>query len=151
MKKLFFLIIVLLCPLAVHAEGMNSERGMIGAGIVIGGPTGVCGKYWVTNYQAVDAVFSVVGENNVYLRADYLFHDFRALPAPEEGKLPLYYGPGFEIESKGTGGIRAVIGVDYLFKDYPFDIFLQIAPVLKFSPTVSLSFSGGFGARYYWR
>jgi hypothetical protein len=146
MKKFLLLIVILLGPVAAYAEG-----GQMGAGIVVGSPTGVSGKYWLTDYQAVDGVFSVIGENNVYIHADYLFHDFRALPKPEKGKLPMYFGGGFELETKGVGGLRGIVGADYLFEDYPFDIFIEVGPVLKFSPTVSLNFSGGFGARYYWR
>jgi hypothetical protein len=139
-------IAILLFPLAA----VSAEGGKLGAGIVVGEPTGISGKYWLTNYQAVDAAFSVIEENNLYFQVDYLFHDFRSLPVPEKGKLPIYFGPGLELETKGIGGLRAVAGASYMFEDYPFEAFIELAPVLKFSPSVTVHFSGGLGIRYYW-
>jgi hypothetical protein len=147
MKKFVLLCIVLLCPLALRAEG-----GSLGAGATVGNISGFCAKYWLTSYQAVDGAVSMIEDNNLYVHADYLFHDFRTLPKPEKGRLPLYYGPGIELESRGVFGVRAVGGICYMFEDYPFDLFIEIAPVLKFSSeNTVLNFSGNIGLRYYWQ
>ncbi|OGS18598.1 MAG: hypothetical protein A2219_06675 [Elusimicrobia bacterium RIFOXYA2_FULL_50_26] len=119
------------------------------AGIVIGSPTGINGKYWIDSNNAIDAVISVVEKNEAYLHADYLWHDYKAFPEPEEGKLPLYYGAGVRVQSTSGIGLRGVIGINYLFADYPFDIFLELAPVLTFNDGAGLHFSGGLGGRYY--
>jgi hypothetical protein len=121
-----------------------------GAGIIIGSPTGVSFKYWMGNRNAIDAAFSIISKNDLYLHADYLWHDYAALPRPEEGRLPLYYGIGAAVASSDKVGIRGVIGIEYLFADYPFDIFLELAPVLLIAPDVDLTFTGGLGARYFW-
>ena len=50
----------------------------MGAGIILGEPTGVSLKYWLTETSALDAGFtwSFVDENAFQIQADYLIHNF---------------------------------------------------------------------------
>lgn len=117
-------------------------------GIVIGSPTGICGKYWIDRRHAVDGVLAIPKEDDVYLHGDYLWHDFSAFPKPEQGSLPLYYGVG-GVVSVDRAGVRGVIGISYIFEGYPFDLFIELAPVLKIAPGAGLFLTGGLGGRYY--
>jgi hypothetical protein len=147
MKRLFFALILLLSPCLSQAA--SPDR--FGLGIVIGYPLGITGKYWLGTRNAVDGALAVFGENDLYLHMDYLWHDYRAFPKPEEGKLPLYYGVGGSLASHHGLGVRGVIGINYLFQGYPFDLFMELGPVLYFAPDVDLTFTGGIGGRYYFQ
>ncbi len=141
--------IVLLCLLGVLPCALSAQERDMGAGLVIGDPVGISGKMWLSRRNAVDGAFSVVSGNKLYLHGDYLWHDYAAFPEPEEGKLPLYYGVGARIISDGQFGVRGVIGIEYIFDGYPFDLFLELAPVLDIAEDAGLRFTGGFGGRYF--
>ena len=143
------LLCALLCaPGACFAADSRDQKNM-GAGIVIGSPVGITGKYWLSRENAIDGVFSVLGSNEIYLHADYLWHDYRAFPEPEEGKLPLYYGVGGSFTSDGDVSVRVPVGIAYMFEGYPFDVFLELAPVITFFHDEGFGLRGGIGARYY--
>jgi len=42
-----------------------------------------------------------------------------------------------------------VIGLEYIFQDAPFDIFLELAPTMDIVPATGLWLQGGLGARFY--
>jgi hypothetical protein len=46
-------------------------------------------------------------------------------------------------------GIRAPVGVSYIFDDLPIDIFAEIGPALDVTPDVKGEITGGIGARYW--
>jgi hypothetical protein len=144
-KRILFMAAVLGLAGAAVAQ---AEVTKFGLGIVVGSPTGISGKYWIDSRHAIDGVFSLPGKNEVYLHGDYLWHDFRAFPAPERGRLPLYYGVG-GVASSDRVGVRGIGGIEYIFDDYPFDLFLELAPVMGLAPDFDLSFAGGLGGRYY--
>jgi hypothetical protein len=154
MKKIIMAVCLaallpVLCLGAARARGHSGGRGF-GAGIVIGSPTGINGKYWLGARHAIDGTLSVLSKDEVYLHGDFLWHDYAAFPKPEEGRLPLYYGVGGVLTSERLG-VRGVIGISYIFDGYPFDIFLELAPVMYIYDTFDLRFTGGLGARYYFR
>ena len=145
MKCLYVLLIVVVLQVAAFC----GERDF-GAGIAVGLPTGITAKYWLGSSNTIDAAFGMASGDDVYFHVDYLWHDYHALPLPEEGKLPLYYGVGPVVKSSNHIGIRGVIGIEYLFADYPFDLFIELAPVLTMSPEGDFGFTGLLGGRYYW-
>ena len=42
-----------------------------------------------------------------------------------------------------------VFGIGYMFEDAPFDLFLEIAPILDLLPSTKMSANAGFGARFF--
>lgn len=48
-------------------------------------------------------------------------------------------------------GIRAPIGLAYLFPERSWEIFGEVAPILDFTPSTRVEFNAGFGIRYYFR
>ena len=113
----------------------NSE-----VGVIIGNPTGISGKYFISNKNAVDCV---VGFGSGFMaHLDYLWHNFESLKV-NEGKLPYYYGGGFLITGKNFC-VQGKIGLEYLFDTNPLGIFIEVAPAIG----TDFIFQGGVGVRY---
>jgi hypothetical protein len=130
-----------------------------GIGIIVGEPTGLSLKYWLDEEHAVDgaAAWSYSENDSFQLHSDYLIHNYDWL---ESDKLPVYYGIGARVKFKdddGRGrnenhaifGIRAPIGITYLFEDEPVDLFFEVVPVLDLSPEVELDINAALGIRFY--
>ena len=146
MKKI--IIIALLC---VISAGMKAQDSGLGAGIIIGEPTGLSGKTWLSSNDAIDAgVAWSISNGWFHIHADYLRHVFGLIPV-EKGKLPLYFGIGAKI---GFGndvslGARVPVGLAYLFDGTPLDVFIEIVPGLEIIPDTQFDMGGGIGVRYW--
>ncbi len=150
--------IVLLSICLLTLAGQNSsgqEQRGFGLGIILGEPTGISMKGWLSNANAIDAgvAWSFRRETSLHVHADYLWHSFNVFSTKEE--IPLYYGIGGRIKvgrNEDTRlGARVVVGVDFLLHDAPLDFFLEVAPILDLTPSTELNGNAGFGARYWFR
>ncbi len=131
----------------------SQDRGF-GLGIILGSPTGISGKYWVTGSNAVDFGFGYSFARHggrLHLHADYLWHSFNIIRSSE--RFPIYYGIGgrFKVRENDDGslGIRGVIGLNWLSRTLPLDVFLEVAPIFRIFPSTSLDFDAGLGARFW--
>jgi hypothetical protein len=118
-----------------------------GLGLEVGEPTGLNGKYFLSESGALDfGVGWIYGhyyyDDGVHLYADYLWHPTSLASSPSL-ELPLYIGVGvrywdFEYCDRdfcydGSAiGIRVPIGIAFDFNNAPLDIFLQLVPVIDF-------------------
>lgn len=147
---------------------MKAQSSGFGAGIIIGEPTGVSVKGWISADRAIDGglAWSLRGASYFSIHADYLFHNMELIKL-NKGRLPLYYGPGARIRtwsgnrywdrgrwydyegSRASLGVRFPVGLDYLPDNSPVDIFLEIAPCLDLLPATSFDVEGGIGVRYW--
>jgi hypothetical protein len=84
------------------------------------------------------------------VHADYLWHNF-GLFKVSKGKLPLYYGLGLSgvLASDFVLGVRGVVGLDYMFKGVPLDLFFEAAPTLNLIPGTDFDVGFGLGMRYF--
>jgi hypothetical protein len=145
-----FLVVLVLLP----ASAMAQREGF-GIGVIVGEPTGFSVKQWLSAKTAVDAAiaWSFARESSFHLHADYLVHAFDEFNTTEG--VPIYYGIGGRLKSSKGGdarlGVRGVIGIGYLFREAPIDLFFEMAPILDVTPSTELSINGGFGARYFIR
>lgn len=142
---LFGLAMLVVPPAHAQDEGF-------GAGIILGEPTGLSAKAWVSRQNAVDfgLAYSFRRDGYFHLHGDYLWHFPHAIQAPQ--RIPLYTGLGARLAvGKGSGvfGIRIPFGIAYWLSEAPIEFFLEIAPVLDLAPATELSGNGGIGARYY--
>lgn len=151
--KRIHLIFILLGIFCIMINNADARGDGFGAGIIIGEPTGISLKGWLSQKTAIDVglAWSFTGETALHLHADYLMHSFNVFETDET--IPLYYGIGGRIKlgdnEKSRLGIRMVVGVSYIFKTAPFDLFLEVAPILDLAPKSELRFNAGFGARFY--
>jgi hypothetical protein len=148
MKKL----LTLLCLLAVGTGQLWAQKaGEFGAGVVLGSPTGITGKYWLNGSRALDAGLGF--DSNVLIYGDYLWHSFQVLPQPAEGKMPLYLGLGLQLgdtrHDNNDLSLRAVGGISYWLPRNPIEIFFELVPVFHFSQNGGSDLNAGLGLRYY--
>ncbi len=150
MRKSFILLILFL--LSIISVSLAQEKGF-GIGVLFGEPTGVSGKLWLGETNALDmaAAWSFKGDGNLLLQADYVWHSFNLLSV-SSGKLPLYFGIGGRIifaKNDINLGVRVPVGLDYMFSGAPVDIFLEIVPILDLTPSTDFDIGGGIGVRYW--
>jgi len=124
-----------------------------GLGIIVGDPTGLSGKQWLSRQTAIDVGLAWSFRNNGYvnLHADYLWHFESAITSSE--RFVPYVGVGGRL---GTGsstrlGVRIVGGLAFWPHEAPFDVFIEIAPIMDLVPSTTLTANGGIGARFFFR
>ena len=161
MKSTYIACLVVLVGFSVTA---NAQRSGTGVGVILGEPTGISLKHWMSPNTAIDgaAAWSLEGADEFQFHADYLFHNFSALQQDLKGQGSVYYGVGGLVrfkEDNGKGddnddtevGIRFPIGIDYFLKQWPADIFMEIAPILDLLPGTEIDLNAGVGIRYYFQ
>lgn len=136
-------------PEEVKVAPTQAVRHPWGVGLIIGDPTGVTVKYWLTPRSAWDfALGSQLSLAGVGAHADYLYHIPVIADTPE---APLFVGGGAFLGGGGNqmaAGLRGVVGMTYLFEE-PFDIFMQLSPTLAVSPGFEFYFTFSIGGRIY--
>ena len=133
----------------------SSHAGKFGVGATFGEPIGADVKYWFNEKIAIDGAmgYSFHPDTDLYLHSDILYHIFHLFPVPH-GQLPLYFGVGGLLRIRNDDnpnefGIRAPVGVSYMFENAPVDIFMEVAPTLDVAPGVRGEVTGGIGVRYW--
>lgn len=134
-----------------------------GLGLMLGVPTGLSGKYYLSRNTALDFGFGAYGRyrdtrDSLHLHVDFLWHPV-VLAKAEPFWLPLYFGVGgrylaFDNDfGDGTHlGARVVGGIMMDFERVPLDIFLEFAFVLDIvvsNDREHSDFNGALGVRYY--
>jgi hypothetical protein len=151
MKKYFYEMMTGLCVMCGAAAAEHTQFGL---GIILGVPTGIDGKYWLTNDRAIEgAVAWNFNDSYFSVQADYLWHFFQAISV-ETGQLPLDVGIGAYLAAGhhwAGVGIRIPLGISYIFSGAPLDIFFHIAPTLRLVPDTDFGLGGGIGIRYYFK
>ena len=162
MKRILPLVFVLLGPSAF------AQSSGFGLGIMLGDPTGVSGKGWISGDRAIDfgVAWNFAYTGAFHLHGTYLFHNMDLIPVGK-GKLPLYYGPGIRIRAWGDNGYyrhgkyyqydgaytqlgaRLPVGLAYLFEGAPVDVFFEVAPTLNLIPNTYVDLDLALGGRYW--
>jgi len=148
---ILFLILIFLTP---SSRGMAYEKNDFGLGIILGSPTGLSGKFWLGKSIAFDAAaaWSFSREGRFQIHGDYLWHNFNLIKV-EEGSFPLYYGLGFRVNfgDETEAGVRFPIGLEYLFPRAPFDVFIEVVPILRVIKETDFEIDGAIGARFFFK
>ncbi len=160
MLKPLRIALLLLC--CIPSMVLAQDNGF-GLGIILGEPTGVSAKLWLSRRSAVDGAiaWSFVDTDHLHLHGDYLWHNYEIIDI-EEGKLPIYYGIGARIrfesrsghivhsrEDRSRFGVRGVFGIEYIFATTPFDLFFELAPIMDLIPGSEFSLNAALGFRYF--
>jgi len=148
-------IIISLFVFTILKVSFAQESGY-GAGIMLGEPSGLNGKYWLDNSQAVDlgVAAGLLGDGAGFsIHADYLYHVNDLVKW--KYKTPFYYGFGlrmrFPSDNKMNFGVRGTVGLLMYLKEYPMDIFLEVAPSFRLLPTTGLDIDIAIGSRYFFK
>jgi len=152
------ILTLLLVTGVAHADG-RVDKGAFGLGIVLGEPTGICGKLYVKDDQAIAvAAGGAFIKGGLQITGDYLFHPF-ILQERDSFVMPFYVGPGIRlIDYNGNSGYfatgaRVVVGMLFDFKEAPLDAFVEVAGVIETGFTgghgLGAALNAGVGIRYY--
>jgi hypothetical protein len=163
MRKLACAIVALGC---LWGGAARADRGPFGLGLVVGSPTGLSMKLYLSDRTAVDAALggALIGDQGIHVHGDYLYHPF-VLHQDESFALPAYIGIGVRLLSHDHGGgdsddglhvgLRAPVGVLFDFSAVPLDVFVEVALVVDILTGHSqdafggIDLNAGIGVRYY--
>ena len=149
--KQFLCMLALVALMTSAAEGQ--ERGF-GLGVILGEPTGVSTKGWISSQTAFDAGFAWSFRRTGFLHVhmDYLWH-FSDIVNTNQRVNP-YVGIGGRLaarEGSAIAGVRVPFGIVWLPANSPIDVFLEIAPVVDLTPETEINANGGIGVRFFFR
>jgi hypothetical protein len=151
MRSITACFLISIAVSTLHGAAGAQER-VFGLGILIGEPTGVSWKYWVSGENALDGglAWSFRHSGYAHVHVDYLWHFAGAIPRAE-GLIP-YVGIGGRLAAgRGDGilGVRIPVGLAYWARRVPIEAFLELAPILDLAPATELAANGGIGVRFY--
>lgn len=150
MKRIWLFVLFFVFSFSVFS--FSQSRGF-GLGIILGEPTGISAKYWTGSTTALDFGLGYSFEKNsrVHLHGDYLFHVNNLFQTTEN--IALYYGPGARLRLVDVGdsrlGFRFDVGLVWIPKNAPIDVFIEVAPLLDIIPETDFSVNGGIGLRFF--
>jgi hypothetical protein len=134
------------------SDGINGKKVLasLKAGVVIGEPTGLSAKYWVSRRNAFDlgVGWSFADKGRFDINGDYMFHPYY-FPS-KYGDFPVFIGGGgaLRLGNNTFFGLRFPFGADYLLNRVPLTLFAQLAPIMEVAPEVDFRLEGGIGVRY---
>ena len=154
MKKIFFVTFTMLMCFSTQTFASSNSFGI---GFILGDPSGFTAKFFISGNDAIDAGIGPSGRDGFYLYADYLRHFRNLFPVPE---LAVYVGAGAGLhehdeeskhheEDELSLEARPPLGIAYVFRQVPIEVFLELAPALELIPDIDFHLRGGLGARYY--
>jgi hypothetical protein len=153
MKRLLIVAVLLLIVVPQFAAAGSNKSGF-GLGIIVGEPTGIDAKYWLGSDAALQGAvaWSTSSNSSLHLHLDYIVHKWNIIDV-SSGSMPLYFGVGgrvkFRDDEDDDIGIRVPIGLSYMFANDPFDLFLEIVPILDLSPDTDFGFNAAIGGRWF--
>jgi hypothetical protein len=158
MRKFFGLIIMAGLFGILSTSSVWGQKSGMGLGIILGEPTGINGKFWLSNRTAFDAAaaWSFTNHSRFQVQGDFVFHNYSVLKRTFEvtsGDLPLYYGIGarLRLDNQDEFGLRFVAGMAYIFPTAPFDLFFEVAPIMDLAPDTELDGSAAIGFRIWFK
>ena len=151
----------LLLVLAGSASARAESKGVFGAGLIVGEPTGLSLKYYLGGDTAIDAAIggAFLGKG-LQVHSDFLWHPW-LLDSQESFVLPVYVGLGGRVLDRNGGGgdedhlrlgMRFVGGLLFDFTEVPLDVFVEVAGVLDYrtrGEAFGVDINLGAGVRYY--
>ena len=161
MRKIAISLILFLIIIGIN--DIHAQSRKFGLGVIVGEPTGLSAKLWLShsNALAFGLGWSVEGYringfdsdyDNVtrtHIHVDYLWHSYSAI----NSQFPLYYGIGGRINTgpqySGTFAVRGVLGIEWLPRATPIDVFIEVVPSLQLINSTGFGIDAGIGARYF--
>lgn len=147
------LLSLALVTLVTATSARAEDKGLFGVGLIVGDPSGISAKYYLSDDTAIDAAVGVgLIKTGIHAHSDFLWHP-AVLESQEKFVMPLYFGPGVRVliedQDRETDqvlhlGLRIVVGVLFDFRTIPLDVFIEGAPIVEWKFT-SLEDEAGFG------
>ena len=145
MKKLLLILVVSFFALGIYAQ--NSGFGI---GVMVGEPTGLSAKLWTGDAMAAQFGVAWSMDSYMHIHGDMIMHVFNVVDV-SQGELPFYVGLGARLlfADDLTVGVRVPLGAAYQFDSAPFDLFLEVVPILNLVPVTDFDINGAIGFRYF--
>lgn len=152
-----FLLTVFTCSLALNTtETQAQDRGKgFGIGVIIGEPTGISVKSWLSDRSALAAVaaWSFGGRNTVHFHLDYQVHNYD-LVTVEQGRMSFYWGLGGRIivregDRDNILSARIPLGLNYHIQGSRLETFVEAVPKVNLIPSTGFDVGAGLGIRYF--
>ncbi len=154
-KLIFAASTVAVLAASAGMAAAQSQTKKVGLGFIVGEPTGIDLKINLTQIHALEfaVAWSLSDDNDLHLQGDYLWHKYDLIKMDNADKMPLFFGIGARVELRenvdDVVGIRFPVGLDYIFTNYPFDVFVEIVPILDVAPDTDFDLEGAIGARFW--
>lgn len=151
-RIILFFAIIFFFGVNTNSNKLYAQNDGLGLGVIVGEPTGISLKKWLSKKTAFDGAvaWSVSGNNHLYVHGDYLVHSFNVINS-RSTYVPVYYGIGglIRFDDETRLGVRIPFGVSYFVPGSPLDVFLEIAPIMELTPQTELDGSVGIGIRFF--
>lgn len=166
MKK-WMLIVTMLMVIGVGSAQarVGNPQYQYGFGMMVGEPTGLTAKFWINNKEAYDVAVSFRFSDYFLIQGGYLYHNsdvFKKTKAHPQASL--YYGGGLRLifdsdhefrkhydrDYDSILGIKGTVGLNYILRDLPVELFVEVSPIMNIVPATDLDFGAGIGARILW-
>ncbi|HOP63515.1 MAG TPA: DUF3996 domain-containing protein [Spirochaetota bacterium] len=138
---------------------LTAAEGDFGAGFILGDPTGLAAKYFISGSDAFDCGIGASSHNGFYFYGDYLRHIPDLFTLDE---LAFYIGAGAGFQHHDDNNdkhhdrdeynsldIRVPVGLEYTVEKAPLGFFIEVVPALQITPDIDSDIRGGLGVRYY--
>lgn len=167
MKKEYTFLLCVICVMLVISSSKEAsadsspygpEGRRFGAGVIVGDPTGLTLKGYLTDRLALGAIASWSFVNDAFTAIGDVTYDILDIPTPVSTiTFPFYVGVGGKVGIRGKKdnqrktivGIRVPVGVAAQWTNIPVEVYVEAAPGIEVLPGTEFDFTGGIGARYY--
>lgn len=157
-------------------SSVDGGPGKLGLGLMLGEPSGITGKYWLSRTNAVDLGMAYSFNNYFAIMSDYLFHFPNAFSPTAKGDLKGQFVPfigfgailfvnsaasnsfpqnsnqHFFTDSNGNSaalGLRVPLGVEFLARKAPLGVYVEVDPGVGIIPDTFGFVEAEIGARFY--
>jgi hypothetical protein len=151
--RLFILSVLVLATATTASAEPYRSKSRFGLGLELGAPTGLAGKYFVGGGQfAVQGGVGIIegwGDDGLHIHAEALWHP-ATITRSRTVDIAMHVGVGGRIFHHEWGGpracwdgrdyyddcddthvgVRAPIGVSFMFNQTPMDLFVELALVV---------------------
>ncbi len=164
MRRMKIAVVAVVLLLLAAASNDARAQNRFGAGFMFGDPTGIAWKYRFSRTNTLDGGLGFSPFDRYRIHVDYLWNSYPF----HENQLYLYYGVGAAIGFGRAGYVfvdqrngyfysneemgfaaRVPVGLGYLIPQSPIEIFLEVAPLMIFTPTTDVGVDVGLGGRVY--
>ena len=140
--RFMLLLFTAVAPFAAHAAEVGETRDL-GLGIVLGEPTGITGKAYLSREHALDVTLGTGTyddgrDSGLWLSLVYLWHP-SVLHSDPSFDLGWHFGVGGfitdrQIQDDAAIGARVPIGLDVTLHDVPVQFFLDVSADVEVLP-----------------
>ena len=137
----------------------GSIGGPFELGVVLGEPSGLTAKYFITDTQALDSAvgFGLSGLETFQFHMDYLWHP-QVLATTTSFRLPFYLGVGPVIQIVDDDrdrkrrdlvfGARVPFGLVFVMDQIALNPFIEVAPGVELYAHVGVRIDAAIGVRH---